>query len=249
MAFDMESTGVDPTTDRLVTASLVVISPGQQPRVRTWLADPGVEIPAEASAVHGISTEHARAHGQPAAVVVAEVAEALTTAWNPDVPLCVFNAPFDLSLLAAELWRHHRREFAVTGPVVDPMCLDRHLDRYRKGKRHLEALCAHYQVRLDQAHTSAGDALACARLAWRLAQRFPTEVGQVPLAELHQSQAEWHREQTHSFAGYLDRLAARADDPAEAQKLRDRAAGERADADQWPARLPAVAGTTTHGNP
>ncbi|MCP2257567.1 DNA polymerase-3 subunit epsilon [Streptoalloteichus tenebrarius] len=238
MAFDVESTGLDPATDRVVTATVVTITPGQPPQVRTWLADPGVEIPAEASAIHGISTEHARQHGRDAATVVAEIADALTEVWSPRVPLCVFNARFDLSLLTAELWRHHRRPFPVAGPVVDPMCLDRHLDRYRKGKRHLEALCEHYQVRLDHAHTSAGDALACARLAWRLAKRFPTEVGQVPLAELHERQGVWHAQQARGFADYLDRLAARASDPAEAAKLRSRAEGERAGADQWPVRAP-----------
>ena len=43
-----------------------------------WLADPGVEIPLQASAVHGITTERARAEGRPAAEVVAEIVAALS---------------------------------------------------------------------------------------------------------------------------------------------------------------------------
>lgn len=238
LAFDLETTGTDTATDRLVTAAVIAIRPGQQPVTRTWLADPGVEIPEEAAAVHGISTEHAREHGQDAASVVAEVAEALAE-WGAETPLIAFRATFDLSLLHAELRRHHGREWDVAGPVVDPFCIDRAVDRYRKGKRTLSALCEHYEVRLDDAHTSAGDALATARLAWKLAKTHPDQVGTVPLATLHDQQVGWWRTQTESFADYLQRQSGKATDPAEAQRLRERAAGVREEADAWPLqRLP-----------
>ncbi|MCX2732601.1 exonuclease domain-containing protein [Saccharopolyspora sp. NFXS83] len=234
LAFDLETTGTDTDTDRIVTGTLISIRPGAAPRVRTWLADPGVEIPAEAAEVHGISTEHAREHGRDAAEVTAEITEALTAAWDASVPLCVFNAPFDLSLLTSELRRHHHRELALTGPVVDPRCLDKRLDRYRKGKRTLGALCEHYRVRLDAAHDSAADALACARLAWRLAKTYPAEVGTRPLGLLHEDQTGWHRDQQHDFAGFLERQAGRAADDAEADGLRSRAADVRSRAEHWP---------------
>ncbi|APU16105.1 DNA polymerase III epsilon subunit-like 3'-5' exonuclease [Actinoalloteichus sp. GBA129-24] len=239
-AFDLETTGVDTATDRLVTATVVAIVPGAEPVVSTWLADPGVEIPASAAEVHGISTEHARTHGRDAATVVAEVAETLARAWSPTTPLCVFNASFDLSLLHAELRRHHGRDLVLAGPVVDPMCIDKHLDRYRRGKRTLGALCEHHQVRLEDAHSSTGDALACARLAWRLARSHPEQVGTVDLAELHDRQAGWYRTQTTGFADYLDRLADREADPAEAEQLRGRAKEVRTTADHWPLRPTAM---------
>ena len=62
--FDLETTGVDVTTARIVTASLILLDPqGNVVRRGEWLADPGVEIPAGAAAVHGITTEYAREHG------------------------------------------------------------------------------------------------------------------------------------------------------------------------------------------
>ena len=81
LGFDTETTGVDPLGDRLVTAAVVSCGPlgadGARGRdVRTWLADPGVEIPEAAAAVHGITTERARAEGRPAAQVLEEVAGA-----------------------------------------------------------------------------------------------------------------------------------------------------------------------------
>ena len=58
LGFDTETTGVDPSGDRLVTAALVwraaPRADGVRPQsVTTWLADPGVEIPEAAAAVHG----------------------------------------------------------------------------------------------------------------------------------------------------------------------------------------------------
>ena len=58
LGFDTETTGVNPSQDRLVTAALIrrterTIGGDRQQSVTTWLADPGVEIPEAASAVHG----------------------------------------------------------------------------------------------------------------------------------------------------------------------------------------------------
>lgn len=240
LAFDLETTGTDTATDRIVTASVIVIEPPRKPVTTTWLADPGVEIPAAATEVHGISTEHARAHGREAAEVAAEVADALNR-WSAEVPLIAYRACFDLSLLDAELQRYHGRELQVRGPVVDPFCIDKAVDRYRKGKRTLVALCEHYGVPLDDAHSSAADALATARLTWKIAKSFPEQVGLVPLAELHEQQIGWWSTQTNSFADYLEKLANREQDQAEAQKLRERAAGVRDEADGWPMQRRLVA--------
>ena len=64
MGFDTETTGVRALKDRLVTAALVLRIDGASYRsgvsapdqVATWLTDPGVEIPEQATAVHGITT-------------------------------------------------------------------------------------------------------------------------------------------------------------------------------------------------
>ena len=73
MGFDTETTGVRALKDRLVTAALVLRIDGASYRsgvsapdqVATWLTDPGIEIPEQATAVHGITTEQARRDGRP----------------------------------------------------------------------------------------------------------------------------------------------------------------------------------------
>ncbi|SDQ90204.1 exonuclease domain-containing protein [Actinopolyspora saharensis] len=236
LALDLETTGTDTATDRIVTATFISVTPGNPANPTSWLADPGVEIPAESTEVHGIDTEHARTHGRPAGTVVAEITEALAAQWSPTTPLIAFNASFDLSLLDAESRRHLGTALPLGGPVIDPLCMDRHVDRYRKGKRTLAALCEHHRVKAEEAHTSAGDAIAAARLAWRLAKSYPEQLGLVEPRVLHEQQVEWYRAQTRSFAGYLDKQAGRTDDAAEAERLRTRAAQVRVDAEGWPLR-------------
>ncbi|GAA0897894.1 exonuclease domain-containing protein [Pseudonocardia zijingensis] len=205
VAFDTETTGVDTDNDRIVTATVIIWTPGHDLQVRSWLADPGVEIPDGAAAVHGITTEQAREHGRPAAEVVAEVTRILLEHWAAGCPLIGYNVGFDLSILAAELHRHHGTALPMTGPVVDPLVIDRKVDKYRRGSRKLVDVCRHYGVVLtdEDAHSADADALAAARLAWKIARAYPDEIGGVPLADLHTRQIGWHREWADGFGAYL----------------------------------------------
>jgi DNA polymerase-3 subunit epsilon len=55
IGFDLETTGTDPREARIVTGTVIEVKAGEPLGRREWLADPGVEIPADAVAVHGIS--------------------------------------------------------------------------------------------------------------------------------------------------------------------------------------------------
>src|SRR5690606_34522429 len=104
VGFDTETTGVDVTSDRIVTAA-VVRRHGTSTSVQSWLLDPGVEIPEAAAAIHGISTEHARRHGSDPAEALDQMAATLASALVRGEPVVAYNASFDLSLLDAELRR------------------------------------------------------------------------------------------------------------------------------------------------
>lgn len=204
LSFDLETTGPNPATALVVTSALLRIT-GAEVEERQWLADPGIDIPAEATAVHGISTEHARSNGQDHAQVVADTIEGIRSGWDAGYTLVVFNAPFDLTIL-------HRLDptFQVTGPVLDPYVIDRAIDPYRKGKRTLTALCEHYDIALDGAHDAAVDALAAARLAWKLANH--EQVRADTWTEFNDKQAAWHAERQESFRAYLERQGRPATD-------------------------------------
>ncbi|MFE0030136.1 3'-5' exonuclease [[Kitasatospora] papulosa] len=215
LAFDLETTGTDVEIDRIVTAAVVRLeADGSVSAELTWLLDPGVAIPEQASAIHGISTERAREHGLPAAAAIEEITRAVADGLRSGTPLVVMNARYDLSLLDRECRRYgvdsvSERLGDAPSPVIDPLVIDKHVDKYRKGKRALHALCAHYGVRLDDAHDARADAVAAARVVRRMAEKH-RPVGAMPLEELHGLQVRAAAEQSQSLQAYLRRTA----DPA-----------------------------------
>lgn len=202
-SYDCETNGVDIANDRIVSAALV----RPNGRVLEWLSDlDGAEIPEGAYNVHKISTAHAHAHGRPAKQVVEEIADAIAGELSAGrASLVVMNAPFDLPLLDAECGRYGVATVAdrigCIEPVIDPLVLDRHLDRYRRGKRTLEALAGHYGVALTEAHTAKADAQAALGVAVAIAERYP-EV-QLPAHRIHMHQVQWFEAWAANFQAFL----------------------------------------------
>jgi len=208
-AFDTETTGVDVETDRIVSAAVVVQdAPGSRPRMTRWLVNPGVPVPEAATAVHGLTDEHLQRNGRWPAPVMYEIAEELAEQAAMARPLVVMNAPFDLTLLDRELRRHRASSLdrwfeSSTLRVLDPRVLDKHLDRYRKGRRTLTDLCAHYGVTLEGAHDAAADALAALDVVRALGRRFATRLERLTPSELHTLQTTWHAAQARGLQAWF----------------------------------------------
>lgn len=185
VAFDLETTGIDVEVDRIVTATIAVITPGDSWKVEheTWLADPGIAISAEATQVHGITTEHAQCNGRDLWEVCDEIAGLLAAHIAAERPIVVMNGAYDFTILDRNLRHLDMSSLTerVSGirPVVDVYVLDKAIDPYRPGGRRLTDLCEHYDVRIDGAHDATADALAAARIAYRMAL-----MGQWPLPKL-----------------------------------------------------------------
>lgn len=173
VAFDVETTGTDPEHARIVQAAVALVGGGEETRSWSMLVDPGVEIPPETTKVHGITTEMVREHGRQPVDVLVAIVEALTIARDAGCVVVAFNARFDLTVLDRELLRRGLpgRELLRDLLVVDPFVLDKHLVRYRSGKRGLLELCTAYDVLLEGEHDATFDAIAAARLAYRMGQR------------------------------------------------------------------------------
>jgi DNA polymerase III epsilon subunit-like protein/8-oxo-dGTP pyrophosphatase MutT (NUDIX family) len=200
--FDLETTGVDVETSRIVSACIAVLDEAGTVLARwDWLADPAITIPDGAAAVHGITTERARAEGRPAETVVAEITQTLRTLIGLHLPIVVYNAPYDLTLLDRECRRHGLSTLPAGFSVIDPLVLDKAVDRYRKGKRTLQVTAEHYGVSLDDAHDAGSDAIAAGSVALALARAYPEQLA-VPASELHDRQVLWYADQAASFERY-----------------------------------------------
>jgi DNA polymerase-3 subunit epsilon len=199
---DFETTGVDPEDARIVTATVCWVNPGV--RALEWLCDPGVDIPEQAIAIHGVTTEQARASGRTEGEVAAEVDEQLQLAFDAETPIVLFNASYDLTVLDRALRRADVGCLVVRGNVIDPFVIDKHYDRYRKGRRTLTAMAAQYGVTLggEGAHNATADTVGACRLAWRLPEVHP-ELRSVSVHDLHSRQINWYREQATGLERYF----------------------------------------------
>lgn len=208
LGFDTETTGIDVEHDRIVTAALVRRD-ASGTHVRTWLIDPGVEIPEAASAIHGITTAQARAEGVAPRVALEEIASLVAEALAEGTPVVAYNAGYDLGILDAELRRHGlvtvgERLGRAAQPVIDPLVLDRHEDRYRKGKRKLVDLCGYYEV-VDPGtlHTADVDVVATLDVLAKIVGRYP-HLGTLDLATLHAYQETAHRAWAEGFNAWRE---------------------------------------------
>lgn len=178
LAIDTETTGVDPFSARIVEVATATIDPTGTV-IDSWstIVDPGVRIPDEAAAIHGINTDRARAEGIAPGKALTELAARIwehVDTFQMGAPLAMYNARFDWTLIMAEAARRGV-DVPVFAPVVDPLLLDRMCDRYRKGGRKLQVVAGHYGVVLsdDDAHGALADAVAAGRVMRRIVERFP----------------------------------------------------------------------------
>ena len=177
-AIDVESTGVDTSRDRVVEVAAVKFTPGGPSEVYRRLVNPGVPIPAAATAVHGVTDADVAA--APPFVAIAHDLRRFLEGCD----LAGFGvASFDLPLLAAEFARAGVR-FAVAGRGV----LDA-LDLYRR----FEPRDLAHAVRLyvgrehDGAHAALADALAAVEVLDRQVGRYGLPAG---VAALHAALVE-----------------------------------------------------------
>lgn len=164
---DCETTGVSPSSDRILQiAAVVVNSQGQLVESFETIVKP--ECPSEyvhgAEHIHGISTTHV-ANGMP----LRQALQQLIDISHGHI-FTAHNAPFDVGFIHAEAERvgiSHRFD-----KYLDTLTLSRRLD-VDKARRHtLDALCEHYGIVRERAHEALSDATATAAVLSHLLQEL-----------------------------------------------------------------------------
>jgi len=206
LAWDTETTGLNVQTDRVVTVAMVSLGAGKPTR-KSFLINPGVEIPEAAARIHGVTTAIAREDGVAPGGALDETARTLATVLSKGIPVIGMNLCYDLSLFHFDCLRNGVDTLSKRlgghdqiRPIVDVYCLDKQFSR-RKGSRKLGDICAFYGVKHHGAHDSGYDALASAMAAAAIARKYP-KIAAMSLDELHDAQVRWKHEQNVSYQTY-----------------------------------------------
>ncbi len=149
--FDLETTGVDTANDRIVEISLVKIEVNGDKQVKTRRINPEMPIPAEATAVHGITDEDVKD-----APTFKQIAKSLAQ-FIEGCDFGGFNSNrFDLPMLVEEFMRagvdvdFRKRKFIDVQNIF-----------HKKEQRTLVAAYKFYCDKdLDNAHSAEADTLA-----------------------------------------------------------------------------------------
>ncbi len=235
---DTETTSADPEQAQVASICRAIIDPGVKSKdvINALIR---VEMPAEASAVNGLTTEMLMAEGKPSADVLDEYCAELAAVLLLGQPIIIANAPYDLTVLDRDCRRNgvptisDRLDGRVLAPILDPIVLDKKVEKFRRrvsptqGARCLKTLAQVHGVGWDDelAHTAEYDALQAGRVTWQLMRRYP-QLAEMTLNELHMAQVGWYAEQGESLAQFFRRSAneaehkaGRATDDAERETL------------------------------
>lgn len=209
ITLDAETTGPNPLTDKLVTLFIGKMDAnGIFLEKQDLLFNPGIDIPVEASNVHGITTEKAAKdgiHPDDHAATLLAIRNYLVQ--NKALPLVVYNAPFDLTLLNLAFAAHNIPvinfdEFFV----FDPFVVDKAHDKYRKGSRQLADVAVVYNVKVDptKTHTADYDCYLTGSIALKLLS-YSQYAARTPEIWMSVQKAE-KKEQANSLETYLRKI-------------------------------------------
>ncbi|MBI3451212.1 MAG: hypothetical protein HY049_20145 [Acidobacteria bacterium] len=152
VVFDTETTGLSAVNDRVLEIAAVSIERGEETGRFESLVDPGVPIPPQISAIHGITDEMVR--GRPP---FGDAARRFLEFTGDDI-LAAHNAPYDVSMMLLPA-----RAAGLTprgNPVLDTHRLAR---RLLKAPRYaLGPLAASLGIEMPVAHRAMADVVACA---------------------------------------------------------------------------------------
>ena len=162
--FDLETTGIDVGKDRIVEISIFKVFPNGNKESKTWLVNPTIPIPAQTTAVHGITNE--KVANEPTFV------ELSSQIYNmiKDSDLAGYNSDrFDIPLLAEEMLRA-----GVDFDMKNRVSVDVQTIFHKKEERTLSAALKFYCGKnLENAHSAEADTMATYEILLGQLERYP----------------------------------------------------------------------------
>jgi DNA polymerase-3 subunit epsilon len=175
----------------MVQAAFLFVSPAGEvlPGGYETVINPGIKVPDKVVEFHGITTVRARSEGITAKTAVGEIVRLIRELRERREPLVISNVPFDWMVLKAEASRY---KLKLPSKVLwlDPLCMCRFLNPYRKGGHRLANMAADYGVSVAGEHTARGDSITAVQVLRAVAQQYP-EVRRPSLQRLQTLQRQW----------------------------------------------------------
>ena len=187
--FDLETTGVNISKDRIVEISILKVFPNGTQESKTWLVNPEMHIPAETTAIHGITNE--KVAKEPTFKQIASKVNEMIKGSD----LGGFNSNrFDIPLLAEELLR-----VGLDFDMKNTVAIDVQTIFHKMEKRTLSAAYQFYcDKNLDDAHSAEADTMATFEVLKAQLDRYPELENDTKfLAEFSA------RKQFADFAGFI----------------------------------------------
>lgn len=162
--FDLETTGTNISKDKIVEISILKVYPNASREMKTWLINPEMPIPAEVTAIHGISNEDV-ANAPTLTEVAPEIMSMLQGA-----DLGGFNSNrFDVPLLAEELLRA-----GVDFDLSKIKLVDVQVIFHKMEPRNLSAAYKFYcHKTLENAHSAEADTMATFEILDAQVAKYP----------------------------------------------------------------------------
>lgn len=162
--FDIESTGLNVATDRIVEISIVKINPDGSEEIKTRRINPTIPISPEAQQVHGISNEDVK--DEP---TFAQIAKSLAK-WMEGCDIAGYNSTkFDIPLLSEEFLRAGVDFDFRKRKLVDVQNIFHKMEQ-----RTLKAAYKFYcQKNLENAHSAEADTLATYEILKAQLDKYP----------------------------------------------------------------------------
>ena len=157
VVFDLETTGIKSTSDRIIEIGAVKLRDGVMIETFSTLINPEMPIPAEASGVNHIydkDVEHAPVLGD----VIGDFYK-----FTRGALMVAHNASFDMGFITY-YGKEHR--YLFDNPVADTLQMAR--ERLRRSKYNLESLCKDFKIEIGNAHRATYDAVATAKVLKQL---------------------------------------------------------------------------------
>lgn len=163
--FDIESTGLNVATDRIVEICAVKIHPNGDQEIKTRRINPTIPISPEAQAVHGISDEDVKD-----CPTFKQIAKSLAQ-WMSGCDIAGYNSTkFDIPLLAEEFLRAEVPDFDFRKRKL----IDVQTIFHKMEQRTLSAAYKFYcQKDLENAHSAEADTLATYEILKAQLDRYP----------------------------------------------------------------------------